>query len=214
MIAERDRRAIRGRGAGFSGATDAARLSYTIYRGHNRRSRETRYVAVRDAGGRATCQNFASDYKVLAFAEAQPLPIGELRGVRPVGWAAEGWAHARHHAQRDRPRGARPAGARRVRDDAAERAPRLGVVGERELTGSRRLTRAQPARPHLRDLQVQKGPRHALARTLNGCLLLSARICACSSRCAPSAPRTRSARRARPSGRSLRASAVGRRICS
>ena len=39
-------------------------------------------MAVRDAGGRATCQNFASDYKVLAFAEAQPLPIGELRGVR------------------------------------------------------------------------------------------------------------------------------------
>ena len=82
MIAERDRRAIRGRGAGFSGATDAARLSYTIYRGHNRRSRETRYVAVRDAGGRASCHKLASDCKVLAFAEAQPLPIGELRGVR------------------------------------------------------------------------------------------------------------------------------------
>ena len=45
-------------------------------------------MAVRDAGARASCHNFASDYKVLAFAEAQPLPIGELRGVRlyvPLG---------------------------------------------------------------------------------------------------------------------------------
>ena len=95
-------------------------------------------MAVRDAGGRATCQNFASDCKVLAFAEAQPLPIGELRGVRryvPLGGRQKaGLTLAITHSVIGREKPASP--ERSASGTTRPSAPRLGVVGERELTGS------------------------------------------------------------------------------